>query len=484
MTIKKITLSALAAVCVSTALVAAPGTPGQGQITVNGGNNPLTISKELISVQDTDVTLNGIEYTPKAIPAGTMKNPIFKFTFSDPIVYYSPTLGVYEVNASDENQSTLIAANPTLSTANKVLTFNAVTGAEFVTNDRTYYIGNNPNKNSSSADMNITVKKSSTPSNVTASAALYSGDSQDLADSSPAAIVLEAKTEYTASVSNPFDARIDASQEFALFHDRNVDGDTKKADDLQVTVKDLNITYPLAPDSIEFLTTWDTNLTKIDTERFATYSDGGISQQGILYDFNLTSVADAPTDGNLTANYDLNLTTAAVAGTSKIDKTLFTQDVTLVKDGAKIPLLVSNATNNAGKWEVYGYYAQIPEVQSNANKETYMTVVNTTSLAANAYFTILPNSVDADGTVNNAGVNECVVDGGTISANQSHKFTFSNILTLAANACNGFPTSGNFAVEIAVPTTPNGVYSKATQKNTVLNQFKDLPVYNTSEINY
>ena len=480
MTIRRVMLSAIAATMVTTVAFAATTTsPNTGIINIDGQKAPRTISKELVSIQDTNVSVGRISYIPHGIPAGTLKNPIFKFIFNNKIAKYGSNLGVYEENASDINKSTLVANNPTLSSGGKVLTFTAVTGDTYVTNGKKYYVGSDGNESASinNKDLNITVVQSTSPSNVTAAAQLYSGDSQDLADSAPATVILQPEAEYSASVTNPFNANIDASTSFTKFYNNYV-GTKKTTDNLQIDINDKKLTYNLNPNDANITVYYDTNLSKVGATVTDSYSNGG-------QDNNATDVGDASysankklttTDLNGTNTYDANLTTAAVLGKSTINPTTFTVKVGVTKGTHYFPLLSKNTS--AGQWGIYGYNAQIPNVSTSSNgTRTIMKFTNSTGKPTSVIFTLRDQkghtvTLNSDNYPSLAG----------IPAGATSKYTAKELVGLIP-AGNPFNSFGSFSIEVSIPTSPNKIYGEAMFVGNT-GQITTLPIYSNKTNSY
>jgi len=475
MTINKIGISALAASVLVSVVYA-------GTITTAGTTSK--IGKEQLSLTDINVSnVTGqarVSYTPTAIPAGSLKNPIFKFTFTNAksLVDSSANgLGVFQVldgNESNTTQAnyTLVGKTATVSGANsEVVSFNASSASTYVYNNKKYVIrdinatGTGTNVIATDENLTATVVKGSTAS-VTISAGLYSGDSQALNDSANAATIYTVATEYTGAINTKFNARIDAAATFYKFYDQNIDGTLKVADQLQATIT--KATGFIAGGILSGVTNAliiypDQNLTK---NAIAATSTGTVS--GLAKDTNITVTA-------LTAGVkeDVNLT---VNGTTEIKKTTF--DATLYVQSASTKFtLVAKSTGNAGIWTIYGYNAQIPNVSGLSTHNTTMKFTNRSSLNTNIYFTL----IDPDGTV--ATLNS--VDNtslASLNAGVTGTYKASDLVALITDT--NFDATGSFSVEVSIPTTPSSVYGMASFKNTTLGQFKDLPVYNSSTMTY
>ncbi len=472
MTIKNITLSAIAATVMTTAALAG---------TVSNPGNVGLIGQEKISISDVNVSAifggafaspsTGVEYVPTAIPATSLKNPIFKFTFANAKnITPSSTTAVFEVvdgNASNNTTSNykMVAKNPQISgTNNEIISFNAVDANTYAYNNKTYVVADsNTTDANGTAAVVATVVKGST-SDVTLQAELYSGDSQAQADLAPATSIAKVGAEYIGSVTQKFDARIDASNSFKLFYDQNSDGNTLKADD---AIINLHKNATLAGAS---LGATNINLDVLFDQNTSTYITG---QSGLttLNDLNVTGAITGFATGS--SAHDTNTTlTLTNNGTAEIKKTQFTAHAYVVSGTNKFDVIAKSA-KNAGEWSIYGYNAQIPNVASTSAVDVTMKFTNRSSIPADIFFTL----IDPKGTVvtlNSKDYTEIA----SIPANQTGTYKASTLVPLATAKDANFDASGSFSVEVSIPTTPTNVYGMASFKNLTLGQFKDLPVYN------
>jgi len=477
MTIKKIGLSALAATLVATASIA--GTIS----TTNGGK----ISSELLSFQDLNISdISGsATYTLTNIPAGSMKNPIFKFTFANAknLVVVDANLSVLEVkdgNASNTaaGNYTLVAATPTISGSNsEVVSFNSISGSTYVYNNKIYVLRDtnattalpDANTSISTAGLKGTVAKGSS-SDVTLKGALYSGDSQALNDSTTPSSIFTITKEWSAIVKTTLNEQIDASSTFQKFYKPTVTG----KDSLVVTVTrgTMIAAGKFTPTSIPWTTFSDTNLTVNSYSMDPVSAAGVITATPTANDYNVTAdinvtAAGASTDSTITYN---------IAANAKIlNKTTFDTQVTMT-DGTNPFTLISRSAGNAGQWTIYGYNAQIPNVAATANVDVTMKFTNR-STNSDIFFTL----VDPDGTVKTLS---SVANSSIASLNKDTTGTYKASALLALITDPAFDKTGSFSVEVSIPTTPTSVYGMASFKNLSLGQFKDLPVYNNSTNSY
>ena len=472
MTIKNITLSAIAATVMTTAAFAG---------TVSNPGNVGLIGQEKISLSDVNVSAifggafatpsTAVEYVPTGIPATSLKNPIFKFTFTNAKnITPSSTTAVFEVvdgNASNATTANykMVAKTPQISGSNnEIISFNAVDSNTYAYNNKTYVVADsNTTDANGTASVVATVVKGST-SDVTLQAELYSGDSQAQADLAPATSIAKVGAEYVGSVTQKFDARIDASNSFKLFYDQNSDGTTLKADD---AIINLHKNATLAGASLGVS---NINLDVLFDQNTSTYIT---SQSGLttLNDLNVTGAITGFNTG--TSAHDSNTTlTLTNNGTAEIKKTQFTAHAYVVSGTNKFDVIAKSA-KNAGEWSIYGYNAQIPNVASTSAVDVTMKFTNRSSIPADIFFTL----IDPKGTVVTLNSKD-YAEIASIPADQTGTYKASTLVPLAIAKDANFDASGSFSVEVSIPTTPTNVYGMASFKNLTLGQFKDLPVYN------
>jgi hypothetical protein len=481
MTIKKIGLSIAAVAMLGTASFA-------GTVT-NPGSVGL-IGQEKLSLSDVNIsavfgttastsTGNGIVYTPTDIPATSLKNPIFKFTFANgKDVVASSTTAVFEAQDGNATNATptnykLVAKTPQISGTNSnIISFNAVDSNTYAYNSKKYVVADsNGTDVNGTAAVQLTVVKGSS-SDLTLQAELYSGDSQAQADIAPATSIAKVGAEYTGSVSTEFNARIDASNSFYTFYDQ---GTTSTAD---TAVFNLHQNATLTGASLgvtagNIVVTFDQNLTK--NAYTAAYTGTVTSASPTRNDNNVTDSLAALFNTSNNAQDNNETLTLVVDGASTINKTNF--DVhAYVTSGTTNFDVISKTTGNAGAWTVYGYNAQIPNVAGKTgNFETVFEFANRSSIPADVFFTL----IDPKGTIVTLSSVDNSADIASLPADNSSKYKATKLAALAMAKDPSFLGNGYFNVEVSIPTTPSSVYGSASFLNSGSGQFKDLPVYNT-----
>jgi len=474
MTINKIGLSVVATAVLSVTAMAG---------TISNSAALGLIGQEKLSLADVTISdgfgsqANSIIYIPTSIPATSLKNPVFKFTYTNAksIVVNDDNLSVFECLDGNESNTTYenwrqVADSPQISGSNnEVISFNAVDGDTYAYNNKKYIIAHSDGADLSKADVNISVTKGST-ADVQLTAELYSGDSQALTDATSPTSVAKVGPEYVARITQLFDARIDASNSFQVFYDQYDHGNNSE-DDVIINVK-RNVTLAgasLTTDTLISDLTFDQNLT---LNNYAVAVAGGIVA-GTQNDMNVSGNKHV-----LNAGDDANDTIAlTVDGASKIEKTQFGYHAYVV-EGTSTFDVIKSTTNNAGAWTIYGYNAQIPNVAGiGTDIETTMKFTNRSGLDADIFFTL----IDQDGTIvelSSVDTPEIV----NLPKNTTGKYNATDLLNLVTDP--EFNKNASFSVEVAIPTTPSAVYGIASFKNLKTAQFSDLPVYNTSTMTY
>lgn len=466
MTIKKIALSTLAATMMTSSAFAA------NSLVVD--TNATEVATELTvdnNVSLTDVAV-GAWYNP-SLSAGVQDGKIL-ITLDGGSIQGAPAAYILNVDGN-----TTVGINPVLAGQNddKLIfdvngTINDYDKLALVTGGTTDIRDNNYTANNATMDVDMI------SDGITMTMTILD-NVDDAMHTSNAADFASVKTEWSVEVksSDIFDALIDAANDFKQFTDgTNTDSNdtasitvTSSDPDQNTTDIDLNVTL-LA----------DTNISQqMDTIDLggvaATYEGvtaGGLHQY--TWDVTVDSDSLAVAGKDIQFHLDSN-------GSTEIEKTNFTVSVSSDGTGANANYAGTYLTGSSiGAWGIYGYSAQIPNVRTSTGVyNTYINVTNSSSIAADAVFTILPKT---DGA-NTSEDDTCSYNAGSIAKNTQMKYDFANILA-NSNCSDAVKSSVNFSVELAVPTEPNSVYVNAYTKNHNLQDFIVLPVYNSSQLGY
>ena len=475
MTIKNIMLSAIAASLVTTAAVAG---------TVKNNTTAGLIGQEKLSLSDVNVSnafrgFDEVVYTPADIPATSVKNPIFKFTFAGGTsLNVDDNTSVWEL-ATDGNESNAtingnwrrVAGDMQVSGKNsEVASFNAVDSSIYAYNNKKYIVADDNGTVLIDANVTTVVAKGST-SDLTLQAEIYSGDSQKQVDIAHATTIAKVGPEFVGSVTQKFNNTIDASLAFAKFHDFET-GETSTTDKAIFNLhKNATLTgASLGANIVNLDVLFDQNTSKYITVA-AGYSSAlkDMNVTGTVSGFNTNSTAH---DENATLTLTVNPTSP-----DEIKKTVFDAHAYVVS-GANSFDVIAKKTKNAGEWTIYGYNAQIPDVMPTDKYVTYMKFTNRSSLNPGVYFTL----IDQDGTVETVNsVNDGIA---SIPANTTVKYKASDLAAIASKKNPDFDMTHSISIEVSIPTTPSSVYGMASLKNVASGQFKDLPIYNNSDLSY
>ena len=477
----KFLLSVAASALLTTSAFAGTITPPAtlgvlGEEAISMGDVTVTDSLVATSITNTGTATQAhISYTPTDIPAGTLSNPVFKYTFSNvkdidlAAAIATKELNVFEVvDPTDLTTWKKVGANPVVSGADlNVLTFSAIDGAATATNNKQYVIAeavasyaNTPatllNANGAiTVPMGFNVAQGSTGS-VGLTAELYSGDSQALTDTTTSTSIINISKEYSGEITTKLDAVIDSANSFLTFNP------TATTDDLVFTTtkeavlagSELAVTSTFA----DFELVYDNNLT---TNALA------IAAAAAVNDFNATGVTADITAavGTVSTSLTLDVTDNAEI----LPATAFSLSTSITSGTTVFPLIESVA-KNAGEWTVDGYAAQIPNAAGLTTHDTVLKFTNRAAIDADIFFTI----IDPDGTVATLSsvANPEITN---IVSNATGQYKVSELLALITDPA--FNKTSSVSIEVLIPATATKVYGMASFKNVALGQFKDLPVY-------
>lgn len=453
MTMKKILTSSVAAVALSTSAYAA------GTLTVQGGIN--SVSSELLSAQDVNVTVNNPIVYSCGMTASTATEPGFELKFPG-------------LTPSAENNITIAdsESNETVATFDRMdgdsVIFSTVSGTTIQRN-KSYTVGVEANATHTDTttlggSLELSLPKGTETAN--AELTLYSNSGDSILDTAEDQVI-ETKVQYAMQVTENLSAEIDASNDFLDFEDTHtghtaVSAITDTVSFVFTNLKD-DIDFPatLSGAKIDFVA--DTNI----SANVITVDTVGIFSGAANGDNNITMSTNTDTNGTTTFKHTL-----ATDKTAAMSETKWSATGVVAFDGGATKTLVDNVY--AGAWTVYGYNAQIPGASTSAVTDTVVTIVNTQTKgteAVDAYFTL----IDAEG-------NECTLDStqgldsvAKVLPGSKNKYRLS---AMVADCTNVSGTA--YAVEVNVPTTPTDIYSNAFVKNSSIDQFKVLPVYNNA----
>jgi len=479
----KFLLSVAASALLTTSAFAGTITPPAtlgvlGEEAISMGDVTVTASLVATSITNTGTATQAhISYTPTDIPAGTLSNPVFKYTFSNvkdidlAAAIATKELNVFEVvDPTDLTTWKKVGANPVVSGADlNVLTFSAIDGAATATNNKQYVIAeavasyaNTPatllNANGAiTVPMGFNVAQGSTGS-VGLTAELYSGDSQALTDTTTSTSIMNISKEYSGEITTKLDAVIDSANNFLTFNPVAAGLDILSFDTTKKAVlagSELAVTSTFA----DFELVYDNNLT---TNALL------IPAATTVNDFNATGVtADitAAVGGTVTTPVTLDVS----GNTAILPATAFSLSTSITSGTTVFPLIESVA-KNAGEWTVDGYAAQIPNAAGLTTHDTVLKFTNRAAIDADIFFTI----IDPDGTVATLSsvANPEITN---IVSNATGQYKVSELLALITDPA--FNKTSSVSIEVLIPATATKVYGMASFKNVALGQFKDLPVY-------
>lgn len=467
MTINKIATSVVAAALISTSAYAI--TIGSGTLAVDGGVK-LSVGSELIAREAVEANVTTMLTYTTDIEASSATEPAFELSFAG----LNTASNLHIIN--DAN-TTVIATFDRVDGSTVIFsTANGVT----VERNGVYRVTSIDNNGSIGADeLSINLPVGTTDFDATLTLWNNNGDAKlDTAT----ATLFEKKTQFATSVTTPLSASIDASNELKSFSTASGGATTTSTDTLVVQfTNDTTINYKATLVSAEFnITAADGNLSAYvltAPSSSITTADGNATVAITASNIDVDFTEDANTSYNPNIVLD---TTEATAMT----ETTFAAKSTVVfnRTGTNYTINPTDSAVAGGEWDIYGYNGQIPNVVSNATKETYVNITNTSSRSATPVFTILAQTTHSDGTTTGSGIVCENVTAASIASNSSVKYSMTNILALSgAENCQDDAIT-NYALELTVPTEPNFVYVNSQQRKG--DTVTVLPVYNTSEYSY
>ena len=463
MTINKLGISLVAAGLLSTASLFA------GTLTVQNSTAG-TVAEELLI--DNNASLGVVEinatYTPK-LNAGVQDGKLMVL-FEGASINDDGTIA--DLHLYNRTQQIEVGKNPTLAGANKEKLIFDVNGS--INDADQLFISSDANISlNMPADLNLTMLEGN--KTIGMNYALLD-NVDDIRDQSTTEKVGESVKEWDIVVKSGFSSQIDAAAGFLKFTDASNTPDTASVDIVQYQVDigtgDITTNYVLHMDSnvssFGALTTVDSTGAGV-----VLVSDGnGSAFTATQLAYVVTEAAN--TSGLTTHTFSFNPSTVDVISETKfqIDANVSTSDSNA---NFKKQYLT---TADFGEWTIYGYRAQIPGVMGVGIFQTNLKFTNRSTLDTGIYFTL----IDQDGTIVNLSSD---VDGlAPIPANTTKQYLATDLVALATAKDANFDGAKSFSVEVSIPTTPSKVYGFASFKNTDVGNFKDLPIYNTSTLNY
>ncbi len=467
MTIKKIALSLAAIAVVSTSTFAS----GTLELNITANSNQKTeFSNELISVKDTDYnkTDNAYKYTC-GIKNSSASEPGFelKLLGDAEITGTNEKISIYK-----ESNSSKIATFDRYDKDTHSIIFKSVSGTS-ITRGATYVIAEDENGSTTTNDIDLTIKKGA---KVVKGELIITDNTGTNVIDTATGILFKGADQFKMTIDNPFSAKIDASKSFKEFYSSNTNNNL--SDSIKYTIANIkgDLLIPALAGSIKVNIVADQNLSAY--KMTLSSSKAGINQDNIAdpvlnKDYNITANnANNKADTNFSSVITSKLTTDKT-GAMSVTKFKATGIVKFNTNYSKTLL----DKVNAGIWEIYGYKAQIPNVTGAEGFETVIKFTNRSSIAADIFFTL----IDPEGNVVELNSKDTTLS--SIAKNATGTYKASDLIKLIP-AGKTFDSKTSFSVEVTIPTSPNKIYGMASFKNKTLGQFKDLPVYNSSEMAY
>jgi len=429
MTIKKLALSTVAAAMVTTGALAGTLTAVSQTVGAEG------VAKDAAMLR-TDLNTS---YTVSILGTLNQGSVIYNITNVD----FNDTTDIAAFNVYDSTSATLITSSCASGSAGQII----CDINDTITSGDTLILAPTASATDKGVALDVNVSAGFT---ISAVSTQLTNSATTLIDSGSAATTLSTVTEWSAAITTPFANQIDASNDFLSF---------TSASDANATLTISQTTVDVSSNALS--ATWriipDQNVSTFGTMNM---TGGGVTQTS---DNNYTTGVNPAASGVYQADFTPD-------GTNAIQEATFT---TLLKStfGTNVVNLLPSTTS-FGSFTTYGYTAQIPGASYSAGTtDTTITLVNTgTSDTTDAVVTIQ----DATGTacsLTSASASEVTKP----TSGTSTKMKLSEML--GNTACSAL-TGTSFSIELSVPTTPTNIYANAFVKNSSINQFKVLPVYN------
>lgn len=443
---KKIITSVAVAVALTTGAFAA------GTLTVHGST--YKVSKELLQAKAIDVNITtAIDYKA-GITNSSASEPGFE------IVFAGLTPSAKNLLMVEDDTNATVAEFSRIDGSSIIL--DAKSGAS-VNRNKTYkLVSRDGNLSIKGGDLTLKLPQGTTSAK--AKLILTDNTGFNILDTVEDDIITTVQ-QFSASVKTKLDEKIDSSADFKKF-----------------VLSALSDTYEISFVNLGSTLDYDANATKVDLVLFA---DQNLTKNGYIPTTSDLTATIVPNDMNTTLTYNdadsdnnqSDLNTLTVNGTSAMSITTFTASAIVTVNGITSPLTIMDKAE-AGKWDIYGYTAQIPNVVAIASKfETTIKFTNKGNEDANIYFTLR----DQDGTVAlvNSATNTNIP---SLKAGTTGIYNASTLLAQVTDVA--FDKANSISVEVSVPATPTNIYGFASFRNLTLGQFKDLPIYNSSDLNY
>ncbi len=470
MTIKNITLSLVATSLLTTAGFATVVQPTLTKTKTNNGMEQGVVSSaQTFAIEKANlgqITAN----SANALVFQVQMNKSAVLSAKDPSVQITipklsstaqlSKLALYDLNVTNGAISKKVANKPTVA-KNDTLVFD--TNTTMVAGQYYVLADNNTSARSNYSDLTAdnleyTIPKDS--KSVQATVQIVSNNS--VVDSGHGAIARGVK-QFTYSVSQPATAQIDSANSFFSFagnvNGYNSQSDTKDKISANFT-NNSDVKYGYKTAKLDYVISADQNLTGLIT---ATDKNGNVVKFK-NNDLNV-SVSNATTNAFTTKFNDISTAKGVIPVTH------FTTSAWVTVGNPAKRIQIANA-QNAGRWTIYGYSAQIPNVSATSYTSTVLKFTNRSKLTKNIYFTL----IDPNGTkvTFSSKSNPSIA---VLKPYATSTYKASTLEKVAKTINPNFNDKTSFSVEVTIASNPNNVYGMASFKNKSLGQFKMLPVY-------
>jgi len=456
-----------------------------GNLSLNGGGDAITVEYDQLHPNDnTGLSLDRIQYFAKISNPSSVSDAALEFDFSDTNLTSSNLENTFIVKVDENGSFVSNGGVAVLSfaqlTSEGIASYKKLNDDTGIINTEEYYsIRGDINGN----DSNITysLEKDDKKIKVTTYSTSGSPTAQDTAEK-----MLEEGTtspQFKFSCFGKFDGLINIENASKTFVATGHGDDNQSMNDTLIFTidnKDGTAQKSVDGNGTEIILSTDVNLSSLgfaETDFTLSGKQGSNTYPGTMKfipgtnELNLTITDAIPTG---LSTWYANI---ALSGTSSPKDTVFTmKEINLEGNSSVHPAIKYETNMDAGKWKNYAFISQIPAGESGgaANMSTRYFITNRSCKAVTPIIDVVYNGHVYSAT----NVAELPIDTQKVYTLKDIMLSIPELATVwNAN------TSTKVSVEITLPGIAEDFYVYAQVKNKSINQFKDLPVYNTSSRN-
>jgi len=499
MNTKKITFSLITSALLTTTAFAAVGT---GELNLSGGSGAVTTEYAEKYGSSQSLSLGNIEYTADILGSGSVSDALIRLDLTDTnLTATSDASLVGSVLLNNDTNDTIAEYDRKITVDGRTYFLFDGDATKSIVDGQVYRIANDDN---TSVDIDYTLNNSG--DEVLLDVYSTSG-TEEKRDEAAATVTTSETPQFLVSCVTKYDALINFEDLRDSFVNSNHDTTSQTANNNETDHYGQSDTLVFTIDnergsglyldgnltSINFQATSDKEGTTVsqDNNFSAAAADWagtltGIKPDGTSYSAGTFAYVDTVGDANLTftlADEEIEegvstfyATLTHVTGGTAISESYFTGAKTYIEEGMAdnndTIAPARNASNSVavGQWTDHAYIGQVSGAIAHADLTNKFYITNRSCQTVAPIFRLILDGdvTEVTGVASKAGKTSIVSDSQEV-------YTLDAIIAAAGTAA-----TGSYAVEIVMPGVAEDFYVYAQSKNTALNQFKDLPVYNTS----